>query len=61
MNHSITPLVTEAERVKPFHQWKHEQVQADSKARGVVLYYRLREWYWQAYGNCCQKIRNQKR
>ena len=41
----------------PFHEWKDKQIEKDSLPRLRV--YRSREWYWQAYGNYCRKIRNE--
>lgn len=43
----------------PFHQWKDKQVEEDSKKHGVLRYYRMREWYWKAYGNYCNQCRKQ--
>ena len=42
----------------PFWKWKAEQVVKDSAAHGVFKHYREKEWYWQAYGNYCNKVRN---
>ena len=46
--------------IKPFHQWKSEQVKADSEKNGVFRFYRLRDWYFTAYGAYCQKVRNER-
>lgn len=41
----------------PFHEWKDKQIKKDSLPHLRV--YRSREWYWQAYGNYCRKVRNE--
>lgn len=43
--------------LKPFHQWKDEQVKKDSAANGVFRHYRAREWYHAAYGTYVRKFR----
>ena len=49
-------MKTETE-VKPFHEWKEEVVKADSEKHGVFKFYRLRDWYFKAYGAYCAKHR----
>jgi hypothetical protein len=44
-------------QIKPFYQWKDEQIEKDSKKYNVVRYYRCQEWYWEEYGKYCNKQR----
>jgi len=46
--------------MKPFHQWKEEQVKKDSLDNGVFRFYRQRDWYYRAYGSYVNKSRNEK-
>lgn len=47
--------------IKPFHQWKQEIVEADSKKHNVIIYFRwTREEFYSKYGVYVVKERNKK-
>jgi hypothetical protein len=47
--------------IKPFHIWKKEIIEADSKKHNVTLYFRwTREEFYSKYGAYVQKERSKK-
>ena len=46
--------------IKPFHQWKKEIVEADSKKHGVLIHYRWpKHEFYTRYGYYVQKMKSQ--
>lgn len=46
--------------IKPFHQWKKEIVEADSKKHGVLIHYRWpKHEFYTRYGYYIQKMKAQ--
>lgn len=40
-----------------FHKWKDNQISVDSELHKVQRYLRPRDWYYEAYGKYCNKMR----
>lgn len=47
--------------MKPFHEWKEEQIASHTRENNGVKTFKEREWYWKEYGKYCTKMRKQSK